>query len=141
MAYVRTKAGAEKQVAKRTTGATATGTTPNYGTTVINDSSAEVYVLEPPVAGCRKRLIFTTATTGDGALPIVKSSTTPAAGVSAITFVGATTGINTLTLTTARILTQPTIVELEGLNSTSWIITSIWPNTSVAVGSVTRTSA
>jgi len=136
MAYVRTYSAAHKQVTKGTTAAATAASTPNYGTTIISDTSAEVYVLQPPTAGCRKRIIFTAVTTGT--LPIVMSCT---AGGDDITIVGATTGINALTLTTARILTQPVTVDLEGLNSTSWIITSIWPATSVAIGSVTASSA
>lgn len=137
MAYFYRNSGGALAVTAGTTGAGTAASMPNTGTSIIGATSGEAYVLQPPVAGCRKRIIFTAQTTG--ALPIVRSSTT--SGGAPTFLIGATTGINTLTLTTARILTTPTIVDLEGIGSTSWVVTNIWPNTSVAIGSVTASSA
>jgi hypothetical protein len=99
---------------------------PNYGTSIISNSSGEVFVLQPPVQGVKKRIILANLTTNN--LCVIKSCTT-AGGAPSI--VGATTGINTITLTTLRALTTPTIIDLEGFNSTSWVITGIFPDSSL----------
>jgi hypothetical protein len=134
MAYERTNRAGRTQVTAGTTGAGTAASMPNHGTSIIANSSGENYVLAPPVAGCRKRVIFSHLSTAN--LCVLRASTT---GSDAITFVGATTGINVITLNTARVVTTPIVIDLEGFNSTSWVITSVFPETSLL--SVTLSSA
>lgn len=134
MAYFKTNSAGTIQVTAGTTGAGTAASMPNTGTSIITNSSAENYVLQAPVQGCRKRVIFSHLSTAN--LCVLRASTT---GSDDITFVGATTGINVITLNTARVVTTPVVVDLEGFNSTSWVITSIFPETSLL--SVTLSSA
>jgi hypothetical protein len=130
MAYSRTRS--EGSFANTgTTGAGLAPTLPNTGTSVIGNSSAEAWVLQAPYAGCRKRVIFTHLTSAN--LNILRSCTTSGGSPC---FVGATTGINTLTLTTIR-AGFATVVDLEGINSTLWAVTNVFPGTSVAVAALT----
>ena len=135
MAYVKKDYSGALQVTVGTTGAGVAASMPNNGTSVITGTSGEAYVLQAPIAGCRKRVIFTSLSTAN--LSVLRSCTS--AGGSP-TFIGATTGINTITVTTLRALTTPLVIDLEGFNSTSWVITSIFPDSSL-FNVVTLTSA
>jgi hypothetical protein len=140
MAYTKTKLDARAINAQGSTGAATAASMPNHGVTFITNATtaADTYTLQPPVAGCEKRLIFTTALTTSTELPIVRTSTT---GADDITIVGATTGINQIALTTARVATQFTVVDMVGRNSTSWIIVNVFPNTSLGFAAITLSSA
>ena len=61
-------------------------------------------------------------------LPVVRLST--AGG--AISFVADTTGKNLMTLAAIRSTVAATVVELIGMNTTSWVVANVCPATSVA---------
>ena len=126
MAYSRSNSAGAVQVSAGTTAAATAPSMPNSGTSIVSNSSGEVFVLQAPIQGCRKRIILTDLTTAN--LCVIKSCTT---GGDNISFIGATTGINTITLTTLRALGTPLTIDLEGYNSTSWVITSIFPDSSL----------
>jgi hypothetical protein len=128
MTYFRTKYQGEQRTINGTTGAANAGGVkmPNSGTSVIGNTTTEVFVLEPPITGCKKRIVLNTPSTG--VLPVIRCASAASVGIS---FVGATTGINILTLTTARVATNPAVIDLEGLNSTSWVITNVFTATSL----------
>jgi hypothetical protein len=126
MAYSRSDQAGAVQVTAGTTGAGTAASMPNYGTSIISNTSGEAFVLQAPVQGCRKRIILTSLSTAN--LCVVRTSTTSGGAPS---IVGATTGINTITVTTLRALTTPLIIDLEGFNSTSWVITGIFPDSSL----------
>ena len=137
MAYNRTNQAGNVRITAGSTGAATAASMPNFGTSVITSTTAgDTYVLQPPVQGCRKRIIFATLSTSN--VQVVMSCTT-AGGAAAITFVGATTGINVITVNTLRVVTTPVVVDLEGFNSTSWVITNVCPQTSLL--SITLSSA
>lgn len=127
MAYFKTNLRGQLAVTPGTTGAGTAASMPNFGTSYVANSSGEAFVLEAPVAGCKKRVVFTHLTSAN--LSVLRSCT---AGGDNISFLGATTGINTITLTTVR-AGFVTVIDLEGQNSTSWIVTNIYPDTSVGV--------
>jgi hypothetical protein len=127
MAYFRSNVSVgSKQVTAGTTGAGTAASMPNTGTSIIANTSGEAFVLQAPVTGCKKRIILTSLSTA--ALCVIRTSTTSGGAPS---IVGATTGINTITETTLRALTTPLVIDLEGFNSTSWVITSIFPDSSL----------
>ena len=135
MAYTKSNQAGAIQVAPGSSGAATAASMPNYGTSVITSTTAgDVFVLQPPVQGCRKRVIFALLSTDN--VQVVMSCT---AGGDNISIVGATTGINAITVNTARVLTTPVVVDLEGFNSTSWVITGVCPQTSLM--SITLSSA
>jgi hypothetical protein len=126
MAYARTDQAGAVQVTAGATGAGVAASMPNYGTSIITASSADAFVLQAPVQGVKKRIIVNLLTTG--AQPIIRTSTTSGGAPS---IVGATTGINTITVTTARNVSAPLVIDLEGFNSTSWVITGVFPDSSI----------
>lgn len=135
MAYTKSNSAGATRVATGSSGAGTAASMPNYGTSVITSTTAgDAFVLQPPVQGCRKRIIFATLSTAN--VQVVMSCTS---GGDDITIVGATTGINAITVNTARVVTTPVVVDLEGFNSTSWVITGVCPQTSLL--SITLSSA
>ena len=135
MAYKKINRSGAVQITAGSTGAGTAATMPNFGTTIITSTTgADAWVLQAPVQGCRKRIIFAALSTAN--LQVIRSCTS---GAGSPTFVGATTGINTITINTARNVTTPLVIDLEGYNSTSWVITNICPQTSLM--SVTMSSA
>src|SRR5262245_21830187 len=143
MPYTRTSRGKQDQVLQGATALTATRLTPNNGFTVITNATtaADIYVLEPPVSGCRKTLIFNTALATASELPVVNTVTVKTAGINFMVPAGGSTGLWQLNLTTLRALTSsPVVVELLGINSTAWVITSVSHHTSTAIASVNLSS-
>jgi hypothetical protein len=127
MAYFKTNLTGEiGPITKGTTAAATAPSMPNYGTSIIANTSGEAWVLQTPVAGVRKRVVFTGLTSAN--TNILRSCTT---GGDDVTFVGATTGINALSITTGSGV-FPMVIDLEGQNTTSWIITNIFPQSTVA---------
>jgi hypothetical protein len=125
MAYSRTQTGSD--VINITTGSTGAGTAPsmpNWGVSVISATSSEVFVLQAPVAGVRKTLCFAGNSTANNA--VVRIST--ASGVVSF-FNGATTGQTIITCAAARSTASCQVVELLGMNTTSWMITNVFPCT------------
>ena len=116
MAYKRTRQAGQQTVTAGSTGAGTAPSMPNHGVSVISNTSTEVFVLQPPVEGCDKTIVITSLSTA--VLPVIRCST--AGG--AIGFVGATTGLNLLTLSALRSTALATVITLKGLNSTSWLI-------------------
>ena len=104
-----------------TTGGAVTGI-PNHGVSTVTATSNELYVLEPPEAGVRKTLVFTSSTSAAG--PTIMGST----GVT-VTFnkVGATQIVGGAT-------TDDQIIELLGASTTRWYITSMFPVASSGAG-------
>jgi hypothetical protein len=125
MAYARTRTGGE--VVNITTGSTGAGAAPsipNYGLSVISATSSEVFVLQPPVAGVRKTIAFSGNSTANNA--VVRLST--ATGVCSF-FNGATTGLTIMTCAAARSTASCQVVDMIGMNSTSWMILNVFPCT------------
>ena len=125
MAYFRTKQNGDvaTAVSSGSTGAAGTSLIPNYGITQISATSAEVYVLAPPIAGVEKTLIFHTYSTT--ALPIVKLSSDSAA--SPVSLLGSSTNLTVIKSAATKSTVSATVVQLKGLNSTSWIMMNVWP--------------
>lgn len=123
-----TKKGGASFVATGTTGGAVTSIT-NYGNTLLNATSAEIFCLDPPVAGVFKRLVMTTSSTA--ATPIVRGST----GVT-VTFNNA--AATQLTFTAAS--SDDAVIELLGISSTRWAIVSMYPVPSTAAGVAAGTS-
>jgi hypothetical protein len=125
MAYSRTQTGSD--VINITTGSTGAGTAPsmpNWGVSVISATSSEAFNLQAPVAGVRKTLVFAGNSTANNA--VVRLST--ASGVVSF-FNGATTGQSILTVAAARSTASCQVVELLGMNTTSWVILNVFPVT------------
>jgi hypothetical protein len=125
MTYFRTRAQGEPKTVNGTTGAGTAVKMPNYGVSVITNTSGEVFVLDPPVMGCRKTIVYSNISTAN--LCVVRASTSGGG----ISFIGATTGQNLITMTTARHTVVPVVIELLGLNTTSWVISNVFPQTSL----------
>jgi hypothetical protein len=125
MAYSKTEIGSE--VINITTGSTGAGTAPsmpNWGVSVVSATSSEVFVLQAPVAGVRKTICFAGNSTANNA--VVRLST--ATGVVSF-FNGASTGQTIITCAAARSTASCQVVELLGMNSTSWMILNVFPCT------------
>jgi hypothetical protein len=125
MAYSRTQTGSD--VINITTGSTGAGTAPsmpNWGVSVISATSSEVFVLQAPVAGVRKTLCFSGNSTANNA--VVRLST---ASGTVTFFNGTSTGQTILTCAAARSTASCQVVELLGMNTTSWMITNVFPCT------------
>jgi hypothetical protein len=128
MAYFRSRSQGEVRTVNGTTGAGAATKMSNYGVSVLSVTSSDVFVLEPPVQGCRKTIVITSLTTT--VVPVIRTSTVANGG--GITFVSNTTGKNLLTVLGTRSTIAATVVELIGINSTSWVVSSVCPGTSDA---------
>ncbi len=124
-------------------GTVASGTTgggvadlPNWGTSIINVTSSEVFTLAPPEKGVRKRIVFASSSTT--ITPNVRASTGQT-----ITFTGAM-GANTalptiMKLAATRSTNTVAVVDLEGLSSTEWAIVSVYPIMTTGIGGGTIT--
>lgn len=125
MAYVETKTVGEiVPISSGTTGAGTAPSMPNYGLSVLSATSSEVFVLEAPVRGIRKTIAFAGNSTANN--PVVRLST----ATGAVSFFnGATTGLTILTCAAARSTASCQVVELVGINTTSWMITNVFPCT------------
>jgi hypothetical protein len=126
MAYFKTRMQGEPRTVNGTTGAGTATKMPNSGISVIGNTTTEVFVLEPPVTGCRKTIVITSLTTT--VLPVIRTSTSGGA----IGFVGATTGLNLMTVAGTRSTAAATVIELIGINSTSWVVSNVCPGSSTA---------
>lgn len=127
MAYTRSATIAGSiAVTPGTTGAGATPSMANSGLSVIGNTTTEVFTLQPPVTGCQKTIVISSLTTT--VLPVVRLSS--AGG--GISLLGATTGLNLLTVAATRSTAVATVIQMMGVNSTSWVITSICPGSSTA---------
>jgi hypothetical protein len=118
----------ELRTVNGTTGAGAATKMQNTGVSVIGNTTTEVFVLEPPVMGCRKTIVITSLTTT--VLTVIRTSTVANGG--GITFVSNTTGKNLLSVLGPRSTIAATVIELVGINSTSWVVSSVCPATSDA---------
>jgi hypothetical protein len=124
MAYSRATLSGQPVVAiKGATGA-AVINIPNWGVSVMGETSADTYVLAPPVAGCRKTLVFTN--TSSTIANVVRLSTTAGAGTVSIAY-GSTIQYTYIKKAATASTIQATVVELTGINSTSWLMTNAWP--------------
>ncbi len=125
MAYTKTRLAGE--IVGITSGSTGAGTAPsipNYGLTILSATSNEVYVLQPPVAGVRKTIAFAGNSTANN--PVVRLSTT--SGVVTL-FNGQTTGISIITCAAARSTASCQVVDMIGINTTSWMLLNVFPCT------------
>lgn len=89
----------------------------------------ETYCLKPPVAGCRKTLVFVSSSTAAGATVLAATSS------GNITFNKAGHG----KLSFAAATTEYQAVELIGLSSVAWAITNLYPVASSGAGPATTT--
>lgn len=126
MAYSKTRLAGELQVTPGSTGAGTAASMPNSGVSVIGNTTTEVFVLQPPVQGCQKTIVITSLSTA--VLPVIRCSTSGGA----IGFVGATTGLNLLTVAATRSTVAATVIQLIGMNSTSWLVAGVCPGSSTA---------
>lgn len=122
MAYSRARLSGEPQVGLGTTGGAVVGI-PNWGVSVITATTAEVYVLAPPVAGCDKTIVFNTYSTT--ALPVVKLSTNAGQSVS---IMGVSTNITVLKSAATKSTVFASVVQLKGLSSTQWLLVNAFPS-------------
>lgn len=131
VAYARK--GGPVQVAFGTTGA-GTADTANFGITFCNYTSAESIVLEPPVAGCQKWLVCNSSSTG--ITPLVRFST---AQTITAQVPGANTAVTMFRFAATRSTGLASVVKMIGINSTQWLIESVFPAmaTGAGVGTVT----
>jgi hypothetical protein len=134
--YVRT--GGDANVGLGTTGIAAGPTLPNYGLSIINVTTADVFVLQPPTAGCEKKILFTTSTS-TGLVIVVRGST-----AQTVTFSGGAMGDNTalptmFKLAATRSTNMAVSVDLVGVSSVAWAITGVYPimTTGIGGGSIT----
>jgi hypothetical protein len=95
---------------------------PNTGVSIITATSAEIYVLMPPVAGCEKTIVFNTYSTS--ALPVVKLCT---AGAQSVSLLGVSTNLTVMKSAATKSTVAATVVQLKGISSTQWMITNVWP--------------
>jgi hypothetical protein len=123
MPYTKTQRAAEAALALGTTGG-AVADIANHGVTYITGSTVETYTLAAPVAGCRKTIVFNSSTTT--LKPIIKLSTV-GTGATFMANVTQSTGLNVMEFTSDRSTAHASVVELVGVNTTSWLITNIWP--------------
>lgn len=124
MAYFRTKQGGDISVnlPLGTTGGAVAGI-PNYGISQITNTSAEVYVLQSPVAGVEKTLVFHQYSTGT--FPVVKLCTSAAQSVSLL---GVSTNLTVMKSAVGKSTVLATVVQMKGISSTQWVVTSMWPS-------------
>jgi hypothetical protein len=97
-------------------------------------TTADIFTLMPPEAGVRKTIVFngSSATT---LTPVVRGSS-----AQTVTFSGGVLGGNTalptmFKLAATRSTNMATVIELVGISSVSWAVTSIHPWTTNAQGS------
>ena len=119
MAYRRTELSLEGVLTDFTTAAGALA--PNSGISyILGGSSAEAVALAPPVAGCRKTIVYQSDTTTVG---LTVRPATSSGG--SITFSnGAAEGASLILGATS---TSYNVVELLGLSSVQWIVTNVMP--------------
>lgn len=130
MPYTKTNYSGDKFTAGSGTTGSAVADFPNQGVSIVTVTSSETYCLEAPVAGRRKTIILNMYTTTIA--PEIWAST--AAG-GAVTFMGGTTGYTKLKYVAAgRSTVAATVVELIGINSTQWAVTSVFPVTTATTG-------
>lgn len=122
MAYFKTKQQGERANIVGTTGEATAPSMPNSGVSIITATSAEVYVLQPPVAGCEKTIVFNTYSTT--ALPVVKFCT---AAAQSISLLGVSTNLTVLKSAATKSTVAATVVQLKGISSTQWMITNVFP--------------
>jgi len=127
---VRTTRGGEGKAFSAATTGTTKATIDNSGITELTSTAANSYVLGAPSAGVRKTLICQTPTS---AAVTVLLCTDGAASVT----VG-TTGNTRVTFNS----TVQSVVELIGINSTRWAVSSVYPDNVAAntTGTVFGTS-
>jgi hypothetical protein len=131
MAYTRSKTHGEVFHGASGTSASAVRDFPGAGISVVTVTSSETYALETPQAGRRKTVILNMYTTTIA--PEIWASTAAAGG---ITFMGGTTGYTKLKYVAAgRSTVAATVIELVGINSTQWCVTSVFPVTTATTGS------
>lgn len=123
MTYYKSKKWGELKNIVGSTGAGTAPSMPNSGVSIVTATSNEVYVLQPPVAGVEKTIIFQSLTTT--VLPVVRLST----GTGVVSLFG-TTGNTIMTAAAIRSTVLATVVTLKGINSTSWVITGVCPGSS-----------
>lgn len=126
MAYSKTQmAGEIVPISSGTTGAGTSPSMPPYGVSVLTATSSEVFVLQAPsFPGQRKVIAFAGNSTANN--PVVRLST--ATGTVSF-YNGATTGLTILTCAAARSTASCQVVELLSINTTSWMITNVFPCT------------
>jgi hypothetical protein len=130
MAYTKTKYVGDKFVAGSGTTASAVADFPGQGISIVTVTSSDTYCLETPVAGRRKTIILNMYTTTIA--PEIWAST---AAAGAVTFMGGTTGYTKLKYVAAgRSTVAATVIELVGINSTQWAVTSVFPVTTATTG-------
>jgi hypothetical protein len=97
-----------------TRGSSTVATIPNYGITVLTTDLGTDFVLAPPVAGCRKTLVMNQATTG----VLVRANVAGSTGI-----IFGSTGPTVIEFDAAG----DKSVDLVGINTTQWHITSVRP--------------
>lgn len=109
---------------------------PPYGVSIVDVTSSEVYALGAPTAGMRKILICTSSSTG--ITPTIKLSTNAAQTVS-LTQLGGNQIATMFKFAATRSTAAASVVELVGINSTSWVMTNVFPCMTTGAGNGTIT--
>lgn len=115
-------AGGDLGLAVSTTGGSVINMV-NWGVSVISQTSAEVYVLAPPVAGCQKTIVFSASSST--VATVVKLSTNTAQTVSVLSGTGSTYTVIKKAASASTVAC--TVVDLYGLNTTSWLLRNVFP--------------
>ncbi len=131
MTYFRMRSQGETQVQVGTTGGASVGM-PNNGVSIVAATSSETYVLAPPVAGCRKTIICTSSSTT--IIPAVKLSTNAAQTITITQLGGNAPAATMFRFAATRSTASVAVVELVGMNSTSWAITNVQPAIALQTG-------
>lgn len=132
-------ASGEAIVGHGTTGAGTANKAPNSGLTVLSHTTSEIIVLEPPIPGIRKTVLFT-ATTSTALAGVVRGSTAQTVTFSGSTAVGDNTALPTMfKLAVTRSTNTAVCVELVGVTTGAWAIASVYPimTTGIGGGSIT----
>jgi hypothetical protein len=96
----------------------------NWGASIITVTSADVFTMAPPVAGCQKQLIF--AASSSSVATVVRLST--AQTVSLYMSTGTAAEPYTMVKKAASASTvMATVVNMIGLSATQWLVTSVFP--------------
>jgi hypothetical protein len=96
----------------------------NWGVSVVSVTSADVFTMQAPTAGCQKTLIF--GASSSSVATVVNLSTAQTVSVYMSTGTQADPYTKIKKAASASTV-MATVVNLVGLNATQWIVTSVFP--------------
>jgi hypothetical protein len=104
-------------------------TIPSYGVTDISTWAASTYLMAPPTQGCMKTILHHGPTSAAGAARTIKLSTDNSVTVRYCTPTTGTAGNTHILIGNA---TADVCLTLMGVNSTHWIVYSVFPVTTAS---------